>query len=134
VRLVRERDAPHERQQDHGTDDADREPDRHLHGELLHDRPKARALVGREASIPIIRAIPTGSFAPDSPSRIVPVRPPISRLPRTENITAGSVGARAAPRIPAVVQPKSKSECATRAIAPAVRERPEHPVDGDRHR
>src|SRR2546430_10145215 len=53
-------------------------------------------------------AIPTGSFAPDSPSRMVPVRPPISRLPRTENMTAGSVGARAAPRTPAIVQSKSK--------------------------
>src|SRR6266540_3342122 len=47
--------------------------------------------------IPIISAIPTGSFAPDSASRIVPVRPPISRLPSTENITAGSVGDDAAP-------------------------------------
>ena len=39
--------------------------------------------------MPIISAIPTGSFAPDSPSRIVPVRPPISRSPSTENMTAG---------------------------------------------
>ena len=58
--------------------------------------------------IPIINAMPTGSFTPDSPSRIVPVRPPTSRLPSTENMTAGSVGASAAPRIPAVVQLKSK--------------------------
>ena len=47
--------------------------------------------------IPIMSAIPTGSFAPDSPSRIVPERPRISRLPKTENVTAGSVGASAAP-------------------------------------
>ena len=59
------------------------------------------------SSIPIISAIPTGSLAPDSPSRIVPVRPPTSRRPSTENITAGSVGASAAPRMPAAVQPKS---------------------------
>ena len=52
-------------------------------------------------------AMPTGSFAPDSPSRMVPLRPPTSRLPSTENITAGSVGARAAPRSQAVVQSKS---------------------------
>ena len=57
--------------------------------------------------IPSISAIPTGSFTPDSPSRIVPVRPPTSRLPSTENITAGSVGASAAPRMPAPVQLKS---------------------------
>ena len=47
--------------------------------------------------IPIIRAIPTGSFIPASPSRMVPERPRISREPKTENVTAGSVGAIAAP-------------------------------------
>ena len=52
-------------------------------------------------------AIPTGSFAPDSPSRIVPVRPPTSLRPKTENITAGSVGASAAPSSAAVSQLKS---------------------------
>jgi hypothetical protein len=45
--------------------------------------------------IPIMSAIPTGSFAPDSPSRIVPLCPATSRLPSTENMTAGSVGASA---------------------------------------
>src|SRR6476469_4718255 len=79
------------------------------------------------SSIPIISAIPTGSFAPDSPSRIVPVRPPISRRPSTENITAGSVGASAAPRIPAVIQPKPKSQCAASAIRPAVAKVPSSP-------
>ena len=59
--------------------------------------------------MPSISAIPTGSFAPDSPSRIVPVRPRISRSPSTENITAGSVGATAAPSRPAVSQPSPKS-------------------------
>ncbi len=58
--------------------------------------------------IPIISAIPTGSFTPDSPSRIVPARPRISLFPSTENITAGSVGASAAPRMPAIVHEKSK--------------------------
>ncbi len=58
--------------------------------------------------IPIMSAIPTGSFTPASPSRIVPVRPRISLSPRIENMTAGSVGASAAPRIHAVVQLKSK--------------------------
>ena len=58
------------------------------------------------SSTAIISAMPTGSFAPDSPSRIVPERPRTSRFPSTENMTAGSVGASAAPRIPAVVQSK----------------------------
>ena len=44
-----------------------------------------------------ISAIPTGSLAPESPSRMVPARPWISRSPRTENTTAGSVGDSAAP-------------------------------------
>jgi hypothetical protein len=58
--------------------------------------------------MPIIKAIPTGSLTPDSPSRIVPARPRISLCPSTENITAGSVGASAAPRMPAIVHEKSK--------------------------
>ncbi len=49
-----------------------------------------------------VSAIPTGSFAPDSPSRIVPVRPAISWRPITENMIAGSVGASAAPSTPDV--------------------------------
>ena len=71
--------------------------------------------------IPIISAIPTGSFAPDSPCRIVPVRPPISRSPSTENITAGSVGATAAPSRPAGVQPRPSTQCATSARRPRSR-------------
>ena len=77
--------------------------------------------------MPTISAIPTGSFAPDSPSRIVPERPPTSRRPSTENITAGSVGAIAAPRIHAIVQPKPNSECAASATSPAVRNVPTTP-------
>ncbi len=42
-------------------------------------------------------AMPTGSLAPDSPSSSTPVRPAISRLPNTENTTAGSVAATAVP-------------------------------------
>jgi hypothetical protein len=45
-------------------------------------------------------------LTPDSPSRIVPLRPPISRFPRTENMTAGSVGESAAPIIQDVIQLK----------------------------
>src|SRR6478735_9388310 len=80
-----------------------------------------------KSSIPIISAIPTGSFAPDSPFRIVPLRPAISRPPSTENITAGSVGATAAPRIPAVVQSKPNSVWAKTAITPAVANVPTTP-------
>jgi hypothetical protein len=67
----------------------------------------------------MISAIATGSLAPDSPCRIVPLRPPTSRLPSTENMTAGSVGASAAPMMAAVVQSRSSSRCAPPAtIAP----------------
>ncbi len=56
--------------------------------------------------MPSISAMPAGSLTPASPSRIVPERPPTSRRPSTENITAGSVGATAAPMIPARIQSK----------------------------
>jgi hypothetical protein len=79
--------------------------------------------------IPIISAIPTGSFAPDSPFRIVPVRPRISRPPRTEKVTAGSVGARAAPSRPLVVQVRPSSPCAASAISPAVAKVPSTPSE-----
>ena len=77
--------------------------------------------------IPIISAIPTGSFAPDSPSRIVPLLPPTSRLPSTENITAGSVGASAAPSSHDVIQLKSSSVCAATATSAAVMKVPTTP-------
>lgn len=64
--------------------------------------------------------MPTGSFAPDSPSRIVPTRPDTSRLPRTEKTAAGSVGESAAPTRSESCQPKPSSECATTTIAAAV--------------
>ena len=53
---------------------------------------------------PIISAMPAGSLTPASPSSVVPERPPISRPPRTEKTTAGSVGASAAPTTPASFQ------------------------------
>ncbi len=77
--------------------------------------------------IPIISTMLTGSFAPDSPSRIVPLRPPTSRFPSTENITAGSVGESAAPSSHEVVQLKSSSECAATATSAAVRNVPTMP-------
>ncbi len=79
--------------------------------------------------IPIISAIPTGSFAPDSPFRIVPVRPRISRPPSTEKVTAGSVGASAAPSIPLVIQERSKSTCAAAAINAAEANVPRTPSE-----
>ena len=73
----------------------DRGPDGHLQRELAHDCDKAPPLRPPAASRLAISAMPTGSFAPDSPSRMVPLRPAISRWPSTENTTAGSVGATA---------------------------------------
>jgi hypothetical protein len=60
---------------------------------------------------------------------MVPVRPPISRLPSTEKVTAGSVGASAAPRMPAAIQEKLKSQCAAIAISPAVAKVPTTPSE-----
>ena len=76
---------------------------------------------------PSISAIPTGSLAPDSPSRIVSVRPSISRSPRTENMTAGSVGATAAPIRPAVIQPIPSAQWAKPATSPAIAKVPGRP-------
>ena len=67
-----------------------------------------------------MRAMPTGSFAPDSPSSRVPERPEISRRPSTEKTTAGSVGASAAPISRAIVQSKPKIQCAITARAAVV--------------
>ena len=79
--------------------------------------------------IPIISAIPTGSLAPDSPLRIVPVRPWISRPPSTENVTAGSVGASAAPIRPLVIHERSKRKWAAPAISAAEANVPGTPSD-----
>ncbi len=65
-------------------------------------------------------AMPTGSFAPDSPSSRVPERPVISRLPSTENTTAGSVGARAAPMSKDASHSNPKTVCASTASAAVV--------------
>ena len=65
-------------------------------------------------------AMPTGSLAPDSPSSRVPERPVISRLPSTENTTAGSVGARAAPMSRAASHSNPKIVCASTARAAVV--------------
>src|SRR6478752_122675 len=67
-----------------------------------------------------IRAIPTGSLAPDSPSRMVPDRPMISRRPSTENTTAGSVGDNAVPINNAVGQANPNRTCPATATATAV--------------
>ena len=76
----------------------------------------------------MIRAMPTGSLAPDSPSRMVPLRPPISRPPSTEKTTAGSVGASAVPSRSAVGQEKPKSRCPASASPPAVTTVPAMPT------
>ena len=61
-----------------------------------------------------------------------PVRPSISRSPRTENITAGSVGATAAPSRPAVIQPSPSAQWAKPATSPAVANVPSTPSEHDR--
>ena len=78
---------------------------------------------------PSMSAMPTGSFAPDSPSRIVPVRPRISRSPSTENITAGSVGAIAAPRRPEVIQAEAERPVREHGDEAGGGERPEDASD-----
>ena len=95
---------------------------------------KTRTTIQNDASawvassiIPSISAIPTGSLAPDSPSRIVPVRPEISRSPSTENITAGSVGAIAAPSRPDVTHVSPNAQWANTATRPAVANVPRTP-------
>ena len=62
-----------------------------------------------------IRAIPTGSLAPASPSSRVPVVPVTSRRPSTEKTVAGSVGARAVPSRRLALHPNPKRTCAPTA-------------------
>ena len=81
------------------------------------------------SSMPIIKAMPTGSFAPDSPSRIVPERPRTALPLSTENITAGSVGASAAPTMPATIQGSPSSQCASTATSAAVAKVPSTPSE-----
>ena len=77
-----------------------------------------------------IRAIPTGSFAPDSPSRMVPLRPEISRWPRTENTTAGSVGATAVANSRARYQARPNAMCTNTAVGGHRQEGADH-ADGE---
>src|SRR4051812_21572671 len=74
-----------------------------------------------------ISAIPTGSFAPDSPSRIVPLRPDTSRCPRTEKTTAGSVGETAVARSTAGYHAMPNVRWTKTATAPTVRKVPATP-------
>jgi hypothetical protein len=79
-----------------------------------------------------INAMPTGSLAPDSPSRMVPLRPATSRRPSTENTTAGSVGASAVPTSSAARQSKSNRAWASVARAAAVTKVPATPTQTTR--
>src|SRR5450759_1915931 len=89
---------------------------------------RAPPLSDPAASRLIRRAMPTGSFAPDSPSRIVEERPAISRCPRMENTTPGSVGATAVPSRSATYQLNPNPKCATAATATVVRNVPATPT------
>src|SRR6266508_3815366 len=75
-----------------------------------------------------IRAMPTGSLAPDSPSRMVPLRPVTSRRPTTENTTAGSVGASAVPSSNAARHSRPNRMWARTASAAAVTKVPATPT------
>ena len=57
------------------------------------------------------------------------MRPAISRSPKTENITAGSVGATAAPSRPEVSQPSPSAQWANAATSPAVANVPRTPSE-----
>ena len=79
------------------------------------------------SSIPIMSAIPTGSLTPDSPSRIVPVRPLTSRLPSTENITAGSVGRQRGAEDTGARPAEAEQVAAGQGHQARGRKRPQHP-------
>ena len=83
--------------------------------------------------IPIIRAIPTGSLNPDSPSRIVAERPSTSLPASTENVTAGSVGASAAPISQRDRPVEAEDDVGGDADERRRAERAEHPEHADRH-
>jgi hypothetical protein len=87
-------------------------------------RPAAWPAVSRLA----MSAIPTGSLAPDSPCRMVPLRPLTSRCPSTENTTAGSVGASAVPSSNAAHQSSPNRVWASAASAAAVTKVPATPT------
>src|SRR5919108_2637656 len=92
-------------------------------------RPAAsRPAAGPAASRLAMRAMPTGSLAPDSPSRMVPLRPAISRRPRTENTTAGSVGASAVPSSSAGRQSRPNRTWTSTARAAVVTKVPATPT------
>ena len=59
---------------------------------------------------------------------MVPLRPEISCWPRTENTTAGSVGAMAVARSTARYQPRPNATCAKAAAAATVRNVPASPT------
>ena len=86
------------------------------------------AVIPPAANNATIKAMPTGSFAPDSPSRMSPLRPATSRRPSTENTTAGSVGDTAVPSRAARYQSSPNAQCASTAAAAAVRNVPATPI------
>ena len=75
-----------------------------------------------------IKAMPTGSLAPDSPSRMVPLRPSTWRRPSTEKTTVGSVGASAVATSSETYQLNPKAACSRAAPAMAVRKVPATPT------
>ena len=89
--------------------------------------PAPEPLWSAAASRPITSAMPTGSLTPDSPLRMSSLRPATSRPPSTENITAGSVGATAAPISSEGVQSSPRTAWMNSASRPATAKVPGTP-------
>jgi hypothetical protein len=81
-----------------------------------------------------ISAIPTGSFAPDSPSRKVPLGPSTPRCPRTENTSAGSVGETAVATSHRQVPAHAQKRVHEHSRSGHRGERPDHPEGPHRRR
>ena len=105
-REPRQADATEDRPREKRACDADREPDAHLDRELADDDPEAAVVLLGELDHPDHQRDPDRVVHPGLALRIVPERPRISRPAKTENVTAGSVGAIAAPTSPASIQLK----------------------------
>ena len=99
----------HDRQQREGARDADDEPDRHLDRELRSDDREVAVVLRGELDHPDHQRDADRIVHSRLALRIVPDRPRISRDPKTENVTAGSVGAIAAPTSPAKIQSKPRT-------------------------
>ena len=131
--LARQRDAAHEPQQCPSAQEAEGRAHTHLEQELardLHGSTAAEGTGGQQAHQQgdADRVVRPGLALQDRAEE----RPAISRWPRTENTTAGSVGAMAVPSRSAMYQLKPNPKWATAATAACRQERPGDPDHDDR--